>query len=61
MKCAWCGESIVQRGAWREVTAWVSPKGGKGSTLSKNTGRLMHEACMHLAKSKVNEGQQALY
>ena len=59
--CDHCQKPIEDpREAWREITSWVSPHGGKSSTLAKGTGRLMHESCVQLAKSGVPVQQETL-
>lgn len=60
MMCKFCNEEITdQRGAWREVTGWVSPHGAKAMTLAHQTGALAHAHCVAAQKAGVNVNQES--
>lgn len=58
--CHRCHKPIDPKEAWREIRSWVSPNGGKSSTLAKGTGHLMHESCIQMAKAGVPAEQETL-
>jgi len=63
MKCVDCDEDVTPRNAWAEVVGWEKTRNQGGTNhvaLRKRTGRLMHESCMALRKSKIAAGQGTL-
>ncbi len=59
--CELCGQEISEpREAWRQATGWVNPKGAKGMTGMRQTGKLAHAICIVKLRHRAAPAQERI-